>query len=390
MRILYVTPYFFPAYGYGGTPRAVYHLALALSKRGHKITVLTTNNLDSQKRISPRMQKVDSLRVYYFPNLLRPLQGYLKFPITPQIYQTTKGLNKFELIHLHEYRTWQNLFIARAARKKSIPYALTAHGSLQSHDQFPLPKAIFDNLAGKRLIKEAKVLCALTPNEKKEFIALGAHPSQIQSVANGIKIIPVPPGRKQEFRERFRLKKDPYIIFLGRLHPIKGLDLLVRIFAQTHERINQLKLVLAGPEEKGYAADLKKLLRQKNLLQSTVFTGLLSEKLKWAALAGAQALIYPSRYEAFPLTPLEAISQNVPVLVSDRCGIAPLFAQKKLGVVIAYDHVNDWVDKLVEISENPQKFKNTTRHAYHYLRDNLTWENIAAQHEKIYAQIISS
>lgn len=390
MKILFVTPYYYPAAGYGGTPRAVYALSLALTQRGHQVAVWTTDTQSPQKRITLPRRKIGSIEVHYFKNISNCLLQWVKFPLAPGYFGVARAIKRYDLIHLHELRTFANILIAREARRSQIPYVLTAHGSLAAHNQFSTTKQIFDSFWGKNIVRNASALLALTDQEAQQFLKFNAQPKKIYRINNGVELSAPSPQDLQKFCATFKLAPKSFILFLGRLHPIKGLDFLLKVFFRVKKHLPEIKLVLAGPDEKNYAQKLKKQMQRTRLENDITFTGHLSDPLKNTALKQAAVFVYPSRFEAFPLAPFEALAQKTPVIISDRCGIAALFRQKKLGQVIAYGDVTAWAQAIAETVNQTSENVPGQERASAYVRAHLTWEQVARQHEKIYAQVISS
>ncbi len=427
MKILQVTPYFYPRPSSGGTARAVFELSKALATRGHEITVYTTDTLNSQKRIPYTQKKINNLEIFCFKNISHALSPQIKLPITPSILGTKHFVKTFDLIHLHEYRTFQNIVISHYARKYNIPCVLTLHGSLSYHKKFITVKKKFDFLFGKRILQKASRILVLSKKEKQEFIKMSLRGSERERTTEAIsrdptkyypyeiasssldklgtprndkkkKIIQIKNGVNLEkfrkpipknlFRQKFRLGSSPFILFLGRINPIKGLDFLIDVFSKVDKELPQAKLVLAGPDE-NYQKKLEKKIQQKKLEQKIIFTGPLFGKIKLAALHEANLFVYPSQYEAFPLSPLEATASKTPVIISDQCeGIADLFSQKKLGLVLAYNDVNLWKEKILKTLKNPDQ--KLIENAYQYLANYLTWGKIAQDHEQIYRKTLNS
>jgi len=388
MKILQVTPCFYPSQGYGGTPRVVFELSKALTARGHQITVYTTDTLNPQKRIAYRQKKIDNLRVYYFKNVSNSLLSRIKLPITPGILRAKHFLKQFNLIHLHEYRTFQNIVIAHYARKYKIPYLVTPHGSLATHGKFTTAKKIFDFLFGKKILQRSSRILVLSKQVGRGAPrrALARHNHKIIQIKNGINLVEFKKSLPENlFRQKFKLGDSPFILFLGRINPIKGLDFLIDVFSKVSKELPQVKLVLAGPDE-NYRKKLENKIKEKKLGPKIIFTGPLSGKLKLSALREANPFVYPSRYEAFPLSPLEAIASKTPVIISDQCGIANLFSQKKLGPCLAYGNIKLWKEKILQILKNPNRA--FCENAYQYLKNNLTWEKIAYNHEQIYQETL--
>jgi glycosyltransferase involved in cell wall biosynthesis len=164
--------------------------------------------------------------------------------------------------------------------------------------------------------------------------------------------------RPGTFREKVGIPEDErYIIFLGRLIPRKGADLLIDALSQIS--LEKLKLVIAGPEtEASYLALLRRKALALGVANRVLFTGPLYANDKKAALVDAAVFVLPSRYENFGNTAAEAIACGTPVIVSDRCGIAPL-VDKRAGLVTSYDSmaVAKTLQKLLENAELHHELK---------------------------------
>jgi glycosyltransferase involved in cell wall biosynthesis len=172
------------------------------------------------------------------------------------------------------------------------------------------------------------------------------------------------------------------VVFLSRLIPRKGADLLIEALPQTG--CDKIRLVIAGPEgEAGYVAFLQDKARTLRVDHRVLFLGPLYGADKKAALIDADVFALPSRYENFGNTAAEAVACGTPVIVSDQCGIAPLIDQRS-GLVTSYD-VASLASALREL------FGNTVLH--HRLKagcpevaSELSWDKIIGQMQASYAE----
>jgi glycosyltransferase involved in cell wall biosynthesis len=154
--------------------------------------------------------------------------------------------------------------------------------------------------------------------------------SRIFRVPNGVPDIgsePLPaPGL---FRSEFRLPEEPLILFLGRLHFIKGVDLLVEAFAALcrDAAAPRAQLVLAGPDD-GQESQLRQTIDRLGIRDRVTFTGYLDQTRKLRALVDSALVVVPSRSEAFPITVVEALMCGRPVLLSSACRLDPMPDQR--------------------------------------------------------------
>jgi glycosyltransferase involved in cell wall biosynthesis len=135
------------------------------------------------------------------------------------------------------------------------------------------------------------------------------------------------------FRARFPAIGDrPIILFLSRLHPKKGLDLLIPAFAKAQTR--DAMLVLAGPCDDDYKVRLTNLARTHSVLDRTLFTGMLYGSDRVAALVDAHVFVLPSYQENFGIVVIESLAAGTPVIISDQVNIHRQISEAQVGSVI--------------------------------------------------------
>lgn len=117
------------------------------------------------------------------------------------------------------------------------------------------------------------------------------------------------------------LKNKKYLLYLSRIHPKKGIDILIKSFAAQQALLGDTELVIAGPDQIGWQTELEQLATQLGVAYKITWTGMLSGDLKWGAYHCADAFILPSHQENFGIVVAEALSCNVPVLISNKVNI---------------------------------------------------------------------
>ena len=185
-----------------------------------------------------------------------------------------------------------------------------------------------------------------------------------------------------EFRTKYGLDANQKIIlFLGRIHRIKGLDLLIKVFSDLAKFLDDVKLVIAGPDD-GYLTSLKKLVADSEISEKVLFTGPLYGQEKLKAYVDADVYILPSFYETFPMTLLEAMACGTPVIVTDRCGIADVI-NGQAGLVVPYDK-DQLRDALLHMLSDDQMRLRFGEKGKLLVREKFNWEKIAEQVEGVY------
>jgi glycosyltransferase involved in cell wall biosynthesis len=336
LKILQVVPYFPPAQAFGGPVKVAYQTAKELVKRKHKVVVYTSDVKDFGSRLRVGSDNViDGIRVHYFRNLALTLVKKFKLFITPELVsRAKKEVEKFDVIHLHEYRTFQNIVIAHYAKKYGVPYVLQAHGSLPRIMAKQRLKWIYDALFGYRLLKGASRVIALSRVEAEQYKSVGVPEEKIEVIPNGIDLseyADLPP--KGCFREKLGIKEEEKIVlYLGRIHRVKGLDILVKAFAKVIEGLGDVRLVVVGPDD-GYLNELKALINGLKIEDNVLILGPLYGEDKLEAYVDADVYVLTSRYETFPMSLLEAVACGTPVILTESCGVTEYF-RDKVGLVV--------------------------------------------------------
>ncbi len=177
-----------------------------------------------------------------------------------------------------------------------------------------------------------------SPRREEQRLAQGAFfgPGyRDEAVAYGAADCPPRPG---EQRAAFRaavpgLGERGYLLFLSRIHPKKGCDMLVEAFAGVAAQRPELDLVIAGPNQVGLRAELERQAQRLGVLERLHFPGMLAGDAKWGALQGAEAFVLPSHQENFGVVVAEAMACGRPVLISRKVNIWREVAEAGAGLV---------------------------------------------------------
>jgi len=187
--------------------------------------------------------------------------------------------------------------------------------------------------------------------------------------------------KRGEFRRKYGLGSDQKIIlYLGRIHKIKGLDLLAKAFAQVLNDFD-VKLVITGPDD-GYLPTLIRLIKELEIEEKVLFTGPLYGEDKLEAYVDADVYVLPSFYEIFGITVLEALACGTPVIVTDRCGLADVI-NGQAGLVVPYDK-EQLQHALLNMLGNVKMRQQFGEKGKLLVCEKFDWEKIAEQVESVY------
>lgn len=242
---------------------------------------------------------------------------------------------------------WQySAFAAWSAlHNASTPYIVYTHGMLDPYfkRRYPLKhlkKMLFWPWAEYRLLRDAHAVC-FTCEEEKVLARQSFQPYHCNEiVVNYGTALPSGDGDRQrdEFYNAFpMLKEHRFLLFLSRIHPKKGCDLLIRAFAEIASQEPDLRLVMAGPDQTGWQATLQAEADRLGVGDRLIWTGMLSGELKWGAFRAADAYVLPSHQENFGIAVVEALACGLPVLISDKVNIWREIEADGVGLVVKDD-----------------------------------------------------
>jgi len=389
MNILQVIPFFVPAWSWGGPPKLAYNLSKELIKRGHNVTVYTTDTLDEAERQKDKYLEMDGIKVFYFKNLSNSLAWNHRIFFSPSmIPQLRSEAKNFDVMHLQDYRGFINVMVHHYAKNYGVPYILQTNGGVIPVAQKQRLKRVFDKLFGYRILHDAARVVALTETEVNEYLQMGVNQGKI--------VVTSPPYPIDEFsqlpspghfRERFNIKEKHIILFLGRIAKIKGIDFLVRSFYQLNKHRGDVILAIVGPDG-GYRSALELQINNLGLSKKVLFTGFLGGADKLSALVDASVLVQVSIYERGAGSPFEAILCNTPIIVTKGTGCGEQVAKFDAGYLVEYGNINELKCMIEKVLDDPTEARDKMQRAKQYIITNLSYAKVAEEYEQLYQSII--
>jgi glycosyltransferase involved in cell wall biosynthesis len=326
LRILHVVPYYEQAWAYGGIPRLATTITRALARRGHAVTVCTTDVRDSRTRASRTSLNEDGVDVRMFRNASNAVAYHFQF-FTPvglgQFLRNAAG--SFDIAHLHACHNLPVVIAAWELTRAGVPYVVSPNGTAPAIERRIKTKRLFAMTIGRSLLPRAARVTAVSQAEVLQLRALGVDAASIVRIPNPIDeaefVQPLDPDR---CRRQMQVGDAPLVLFLGKLTPRKGVDDLVRAVALLRD--TRIRLIIAG-NDMGIERTLVSLIRRLGLVDRVTLVGLLTARDRLDALAAADVVVYPSRDEIFGLVPLEALLAGTPVVVCNDSGCGEVIAE---------------------------------------------------------------
>ena len=334
----------------GGVAAAVLALSRGLARRGHKLDVVVLDEPDVVAAVADR-GPADNITVHALGSGLTS-------------YRYSRTLWPWLRQHGGDYDRvivngiWQYLSFAawRRYAGSSVPYYVFPHGMLDPwfKETFPLKhlkKWLYWPWAEYRVLRDAAAVIFTAEEERfqaRKSFWLYRCREKVSPL--GVEAPLISSNAKSEFLSRYpQLQNSRNFLFLGRLHPKKGCDILLEAFARFRSN-DSISLILAGPDQVGWESDLRRQVTRLNLTTRVVFTGMLEGSMKQGAFASAEAFVLPSHQENFGISVVEALAVSVPVLISNRVNIWREIEADRAGYVESDDLagttrlVQRWID----------------------------------------------
>ena len=388
MRILHVVPYYEQAWAYGGIPRLATTMTRALARKGHDVTVCTTDVRDAQTRASSQPANAHGIDVRMFRNVSNSLAYHLQFftPLGLRRY-IRRSASTFEVAHIHACHNLPGVIAAAELSRAGVPYVVSPNGTALPIERRIMAKRLFALTAGRSMLQAASRVIAVSRAEAGQLRAIGIVESTIAPIANPIddREFDAPPDA-QAFRTHMRLGDAPIVLYLGKLTPRKGVEYLVEAFADLNP--TGAVLGIAG-NDMGTRRSVQSLVTKLRLQDRVIFTGLLTGRQRLDALAAATVVVYPSRDEVFGLVPLEALLCGTPVVVCDDSGCGEMITITGGGPVVPYGDVRSLSAAIGAVLDDQQAWRNHARAAAIVARQRFGSDTICAQLESLYTTVVA-
>lgn len=288
------------------------------------------------------------------------------------------ALSGSEMIHCHTYGAHQTDKAVKFAEKKNIPSLLTTHLHPSTHSQHRMLRSLYDGLVGKKTFQRCRHIITITEMEKDYIFRRFSTPKEkMTAIPNGIDL--------KQFRDLGYEREDNSLLFVGRLSPVKRLDMLLEALAQVKKTIPDIKLKIIGRDwgVKGQLIQLAKLLGiQDNIefLEEVPFDDLVEHYNR------ARLFVLTSRYEAFGITIMEAIGCGTPGVVTSVGGTPEVVGDSG---VLCKENAGDVAEKIIDVLANEDRYNGLKENAVKR-RKLFDWDIIADRVKKVYEKTLET
>jgi glycosyltransferase involved in cell wall biosynthesis len=371
MKILNVAATINPITG-GGEAERTLKMSKFLVARGFPCRIITTDFGGGAQEFFPSNDVVEVPTFF----------GRYRIPI-PSFIRINRLVNQSDVIHLIGHWSILNFYVYICVILKNKKYVVCPAGSLVIFGRSKLLKKIYNILVGRKIILNASRCIAITEDEVLQLISYGVDPSKIELIPNGVDKNDFLQKDACHFYEKFGLNQNkPFILFLGRLNPIKGPDLLLTAFKNLKDE--NFDLVFAGTDG-GLFSELRRQVIDEGMQRLVHFVGHLGGADKSNAIHAAKLLVIPSRSEAMSIVAIEAGISGTPVLMTNRCGFNQL-SDIDAGIITDANVASIEAGLRLALSQ-PEKLAVMANNIKKYVESNFSWEVIVNRYIKLYKSI---
>jgi len=377
VRILNVLSSMDPIAG-GGITERVFQLSRNLIEKKHHCTILSTSHGWNQEFIN----RIKGLEAVSIPCIS---DRYMIPDLTKTRNWLSRNIDRFDMLHLAGNWSPINVIAYKLARKFHIPYVFSAMGWLSIDGRSRLIKRFFRFLWTRPILRDARAVIAISPREVDDYSRLGVKPEKIRFIPNGISTEELASEDESAFRNKYGLDDRKIVLFIGRLSPIKGADLLVEAYALIARDFPEYQLLIFGNDHGGFQKKVEDRVRALDLQHCVkIFGPILGREKSWA-YHSSELFVIPSRFDTMTIVALEAAACGCPILLTDKCDFADM--GKCGGGMVVSCTIENIANGLRKLLGDPMSLKQMGHGAHDFALANYSWDRIADEFIRVFQNV---
>ena len=396
MKILYVINQISE---WSGDSSLLWYSVKSLQKMGHQVAIATTDgnpfrDQDSNEKYLKTIEKLSN----HSKNIVE-INGISIYPAhcisshfgmySPNANNLAKKIIKdFDIVHIYSWYHHIGIEFFKTAKKYGIPLIFTAMGTLQNNAQsfYKKQKSIIDFLYTKKIINYASTLHSVGNSEIETYLKYGGKIEKIIKIENGINLNDFELKNNSDILKRLNMENKSYILYLGRLHKKKGIELLLNSFKILNNTNKEIYLIIAGSGENTYVQKIKTTVKDLGLESMVKFTGLVSHDEKITLLSFAKLFSLTSISDIHPRAIQEALTMGVPVVISKESDY-PEVEEYNAGIIVNLDS-KEICHAFEELLKNEDILNTFSNNAKKLIKDKFLLEEQVKKFEKLYQDIL--
>jgi len=393
MKIALVCPASLPATQFGGIMFLCVDIAKESSKQGHETIIFTTdldfaNNPKTFNKKLPRIETFEKFKI----NRTHTWFSFNLFFINPGIYFQIKKFHP-DVIHSIGARSFQTLMAAFVSKKTKIPLIISDQGGLTTHPDLKNSGIIKNFLYSiqkpmiKFIVNQATKISVANEYEKKIFETF-CDSTKINIIRNGIDL-EIQNHPIDNFKKKYDIKNS-FILFLGRFHTVKGIDILLKSIQliKNHSEFVDVQLVIMGVDF-GFQSKMIRMIEELKISDKVIVIKNPPREDVLAAYKESEFLVLPSRWELSPLTPLEGFAFKKTVISTKSHGIPYTINHGENGLLVESENYKELAESIIHLLENKQKCVEFGLNGFNLVQNECNSKTMCEKTLDLYKKIIN-
>lgn len=392
MKIALTCPASLPATQFGGILFLSIHIAKNLSDEGHQMTIYTSdldfaNNASTFNKKLPSKEKIDK----YVIKRTHVWFSIFLFFVNPGMYKQMLS-DDFDIIHAIGVRSFQSFIATLVSKRKKIPLVIADQGGLTTHPDLKnssVIKRILIKLQKpliKFIINNATQVIVANEYEKKIFLEF-CNESKIIIIRNGVDLDELN-SSNVDFVQKYKVQ-GKFILFLGRFHAVKGIDVLLDSISQIKNKdlMSNIKIVIMGVDF-GYEQIMEKKINEFKLNNKILLIKNPSREDVLSAYNACKFLVLPSKWELSPLTPLEGFAFKKTVISTTAHGIPYTIQHDKNCILVEPNNPIELSNAILDLINDEKKSEKLGLAGYDLVHSMCNSKNMVKETLAIYEKLV--
>lgn len=327
--------------------------------------------------------------------------AYLYFRRNFETYKISSSMRNWlrshiaelDLVHVHALFSFSSTAATRIARRRGIPYLVRPLGVLNSwgmENRRRILKKISLRYIELPLLLNSAAIHYTSPAEEKEAGRLDYRLAQHRSAVIPLPLVMPKGGSKRLILQRYpQLSNGSVILFLSRIHPKKGIELLLDAFALVHKRNREATLIIAGAGADSYVSELRARRSAVDCAEHIIWAGHLEGEDKASVYAVADLFVLASHSENFGIAAAESLAAGVPTIVSEEVGVSADVREYNAGFIVRRDPCS-LAAAIVEVLDNPDRARQLAENGQRLARERYSPDAVGRALKQLYEEIIEA
>lgn len=384
LKVLHVIPSLDPSQG--GPSTAMPQIAKALSDQGVSVDVACVDPVPQANHEGAWVETDKGYRILRFSPLnqrFRLSYAYVRW--------LARNVSQYDLIHVHGVLNAPCLAAERAAVSQKVPLVVRPLGILNRwgmQNRKALLKKIWFGALEKPLLDQAAAMHYTSREELDDVSRLGIRaPARVLPLGMDMTPFQNLPDRASFRREHDLRETTKLVLFLSRIHPKKGLEVLLEAFALLRRQQPDVRLMIAGDGEADYLSKLRALASELGLEEAILWTGFLNASERLRALAAADLFCLPSSSENFGIALLEAMAAGLPCVSSPEVALAQEPATQGAVRVVPRDP-SAWAEAMDSLLSDEAQARELGQRAVHVCQEHYSTRQLGANLLQLYSELV--